>query len=423
MARAFRITVAAVVALILWFALVLFGAREGWLRPMPAPAGDTAGFMRWAEGRYAATAHGNIAIVLLDDGAIARTCFASHGRAVDADSLFQVASLSKWLTAWGVMTLVEQGRIDLDAPVSRYLTRWRLPDGDYDNDQVTVRRLLGHTSGLTDGLGFLGFGPDQTPLSIEDELTAPGDVMPGASGAVRVGAAADGVWRYSGGGYLILQLLIEEVTQQPFNDYMRGAVLAPLGMNGSTFVDPDAQRLAEFHADDGSAATHYRFTATGAASLYTSADDLTRFLNAQRDGGGVLRPATLATMHTPEAFVFWLPVWGLGPTLYAPTRAGGFVIGHDGQNHPAINTTARVDPATGDGVIVLHTGSATLAREIGGEWTYWQTGIVPLDTLAMFDAPRILIVFAIGALVIVLGAVALARPRAAESRGRTSRGT
>ena len=204
----------------------------------------------------------------------------------------------------------------------------------------------------------------------------------------------------------------------PFNDYMRAAVLEPLGMGASTFADPDPDRLAEFYALDGSPATHYRFTAAGAASLYTSAADLTRFLQAHVEGPdgappgrGVLAPATLEAMRAPEACLFGMPVWGLGPTLYAPNGAGGFVIGHDGANDPAINTTARLDPATGDGLIVLGTGSATLAREIGGEWLYWQTGIVGLDTLALFDLQQVLIAFAAGALAIVAAAFVLARRR------------
>lgn len=416
MGRLFRIILVGIVALALWAALVAFGAREGWWRPMPAPQGDTAGFMRWAQERYAAQTHGNFAIVLLDDGEVAQSYYASHGRAVDAGSLFQVASLSKWLTAWGVMTLVEQGRIDLDAPVSRYLTRWRLPESEFDNDQVTVRRLLSHSAGLTDGLGFLGFTPDQAIPSIEQELSEATDAMAGANGVVRAGAPADGTWRYSGGGYLILQLVIEEVTQEPFNDYMRRAVLAPLGMGLSTFVDPDPNRLADFYAADGSQAIHYRFAATGAASLYTSASDMTRFLQAHVAGAdgapagrGVLSPRTLEMMRAPEARLAMFPVWGLGLTLYAPNGAGGFVIGHDGGNFPAINTTARIDPATGDGIVVLETGSATLASEIGGAWTYWQIGIVPLDTIALFDLQRVLIVFAVGALVILVGAIVFAR--------------
>ena len=408
MKRLLRILFVAISALAIWAILIVVGAREGWWRPMPAARGDTAEFMRWAESRYAAESRGNIAIVLLDDGQVARTYFASHGRPVDGDSLFQVASLSKWLTAWGVMTLVEQRRIDLDGPVSRYLTRWRLPPSEFDNDEVTIRRLLSHTAGLTDDLGFRGFAPDQTVPSIEQELRHTSDALPGVSGVVRVGVRPGTTWRYSGGGYLILQLVIEEVTRESFNDYMRRAVFEPLGMDASTFVDPDPDHLAEFYAPDGSHAVHYEFTALGAASLYTSAADLTRFLQAQVSGSdaappgrGVLRPATLDAMHTPQAYLLGLPVWGLGATLYAPNGAGGFIVGHDGGNAPAINTTARVDPATGDGILVLQTGSATLAREIGGAWSYWQSGVVGLDTLVVFDLRRLSIPFASGALVIV----------------------
>jgi CubicO group peptidase (beta-lactamase class C family) len=402
------------VLLALWTALVGLNARNGWLREEPARAGDTAGFVRWASSRYAGGSKGNIAIVLLDHGRPAESFFASHGRAVDEHTLFQVASLSKWLTAWGVMALVEEGRVDLDAPVSRYLTRWHLPPGRYDDSGVTVRRLLAHTSGLTDGLGFRGFAPGQAVPSLEQELIHTTDALPSADGVVRVGAEPGSGWRYSGGGYLILQLLIEDVTHEDFDAYMRRTIFGPLGMPDSTFEDPDPVRLADIFAVDGTPATHYRFAATGAASLYTSAADLTAFLRAQLPGPrsapagrGVLTPATLREMATPQAALFGFPVWGLGVSLYAPTPGGGFVIGHDGQNHPAINTTARLDPATGNGIIVLATGSPSLAREIGGEWTFWQTGKVGLDTLVLFDGPHILIVFAAGVIVIV-GSIAAA---------------
>ena len=385
---------------------------------MPAAKGDAAGFLRWAESRYAAESKGNLAMVLLDHGAVAGSYFASHGRAVDGNSLFQVASLSKWITAWGVMTLVEQHRIDLDAPVSRYLTRWHLPPSEFGDEGVTVRRLLSHTAGLTDGLGFRGYAPGQTPLTIEEELTHSGDAQPGASGVVRVGAEPGTTWRYSGGGYLLLQLLIEEVTHQSFDEFMRSAVLRPLGMTESTFVDPDPAHLADFYDSDGSKAIHYRFTALAAASLYTSVADVTRFLEAQirgpdgaPPGRGVLAPATLDAMRTPHAFLCGMPVWGLGETLYVPNAAGSYVIGHDGSNHPAINTTARIDPATGDGIVVLESGNGTLATEIGGQWVFWHTGTVGLDTLAVIDAPGLLIALVSGVLVIAIVGVLIAWPR------------
>jgi len=274
-----------------------------------------------------------------------------------------------------------------------------------------VRRLLSHTAGLTDDLGFRGYPPGRTPPSIEAELTRAADAMPGRSGVVRVGIQPGTTWDYSGGGYLLLQLLIEEVSHRPFNDYVRQAVLLPLGMRASTFVDPDPSHLAEFYDRDGSRAIHYKFTALAAASLYTSTDDLTRFLQAQLPGPrgepagrGVLKPETLARMRQIEARVYGIPIWGLGNVLYAPTGAGGFVVGHDGNNFPAINTTARIDPATGDGIVVLSTGNGILASEIGGDWTYWHTGVVDLPTIA-FEARTTLIILAAGASLIVLGAI------------------
>lgn len=411
MKRLSGIVFVATIALLVWVALVAVGAREGWLRAMPAAKGDTAGFLRWAESRYEEESKGNFAIVLLDHGRVAETYFAAHGRAVDGDSLFQAASMSKWITAWGVMTLVEKGRIDLDVPVSRYLTRWHLPASKFDNDGVTVRRLLSHTAGLTDDLGFRGFAPVHQLPTIEQELTQAKDAQPGASGITRVEVQPGTNWRYSGGGYLMLQLLIEEVTQEPFNDYMRHAVFQPLGMKASTFVDPDPANLADFYNADGSKAIHYKFTALAAASLYTSVADMTRFLQAQISGSkgeapgrGVLTPITLKAMRMPHAFLYGIPVWGLGETLYVPNGADSYIVGHDGSNYPAINTTARIDPATGDGLVVLETGNSRLAMEIGGEWVFWRTGIFDLQTLVLFCGRNILIALLSGVLVILITA-------------------
>ncbi len=404
MPRWLRIALVAVLALALWAVFVGAGVRGGWWRPMPAAPGDVQGFIASARAHYEHESKGNIALALLVQGRVAGTYFASHGRPVDGASLFQVASMSKWFTAIAVMTLVEQGRIDLDAPVPRYLKRWKLPPSRFDNNGVTVRRLLSHTAGLTDGLGYRGFAPGQTPQSLPASLTQAADPMPMASGKVEVGSEPGTTWRYSGGGYTLLQLLIEDVTGEAFNAYMRRAVLLPLGMAHSTFVDPDPGHLADFYDSDGAKAIHYKFTALAAASLYTSVDDLTRFLATQAPGGhGVLTPQSIAAMRTVTARVYGIPLWGLGNILYAPNGAGGFIVGHDGNNYPAINTTARIDPATGDGIIVLSSGNGTTASRIGGDWTYWQTGVVDLPTIA-FEAGTSVTILAIGAVVIVVAA-------------------
>lgn len=232
---------------------------------------------------------------------------------------------------------------------------------------------------------------------------------------MRVGYAPGSEFHYSGGGYTLLQLLIEDVTGQPFNDYMKHAVLEPLHMANSTFVLPDSggPKVAEFYDVDGKPATHYRFTAVAAASLYTSTSDLTALLQAyvpgphgEPEGRGVLQPATLRDMRKPQVYEYGAAIWGLGTILYAENNEGGFIIGHDGNNDPAINTTARIDPASGDGIVLLETGNALMATQIAGEWVFWRTGNV--DTfMVLMDMRQMFPLLAGGWAVMVLGAVFL----------------
>ena len=97
--------------------------------------------------------------------------------------------------------------------------------------------------------------------------------------------------------------------------------------------------------------------------------------------------------------------------LYASNNAGGHIIGHDGNNGPAINTVARFNPATGDGIVILSTGSETLATELAGEWVFWKTGnIDSLLFLMMFET--MLAWMAIGSLIIlVVGGALIWRTR------------
>jgi|JI10StandDraft_1071094.scaffolds.fasta_scaffold11002_12 CubicO group peptidase (beta-lactamase class C family) len=409
-----RIGVTATLLLIGWTAMIATGVLQGWSHRPLAPRGDTSAFVTAAVARIEHENAGNAAFVLLDDGRVVAEHFQSIGEPVDRDTLFQVASLSKWVTAWGVMTLVDEGRINLDAPISTYLKRWHLPDGAFDETQVTARRLLSHTAGLTDGLGYGGFTPGQTVQRLEDSLTHASDASPDADGRVRVGAEPGENFLYSGGGYALLQLVIEEVSGEPFNDYMQRAVLSPLGMTLSTFVLPEgATNVAQSFNEHGGEAILYNFSAPAAASLYTSAADLTQFLqanvageNGTLPGRGVLTPEALAEMRHPHAYQYGAEIWGLGTILYAPNNADGFVVGHDGSNTPAINTSARIDPATGDGIILLETGNARLATDIAGEWVFWNTGNVDLFVL-LADTQSAFPILVAGWIAIFIGATVL----------------
>jgi CubicO group peptidase (beta-lactamase class C family) len=380
----------AVVAVVACVAVIVAGTIYGWWRDALAPREQTADFVAAATAKLEKESGGNAAFVLVEDGQIASEHYLSRGAAVDRDTRFQVASLSKWATAWGVMTLVEKGAIDLDAPVSTYLRRWQLPASAGGNEKVTARRLLSHTAGLTDGLGYGGFAPGQPVQTLEESLTRASDASPGADGAVKVGMEPGSRFAYSGGGYALLQLIIEEVSGQSFNDYMTRAVFAPLGMTRSTYsLDDAAENVAESYDTDGSLATRYRFSAPSAAGLYTSAGDMARFIqahtpgrNGEPIGRGVLRPDTVAAMRAPHASQWGAAIWGLGVILYAENGANDFVIGHDGMNEPAINTSARLDPDTGDGIVVLETGNELLATELASEWVFWNTGNVDFLTVA-----------------------------------------
>ena len=134
-----------------WAALVFMTLSEGWSRSTLVESEDPQAFLAAAQAEAMASNRGNLAFVMLEDGREVGSFTLSQGDPVERDTLFQVASLGKWLTAWGVMALVEEGRIDLDAPVSTYVTRWQLPASEFDADGVTIRRLLSHTAGLDDG--------------------------------------------------------------------------------------------------------------------------------------------------------------------------------------------------------------------------------------------------------------------------------
>src|SRR5690606_22168079 len=124
-----------------------------------APPDDAEAFLREAVARISEANRDDAALVLIENGAVAGEHYSGSADTVDRDTVFPVASVSKWITAWGIMTLVEAGGLDLDRPAEDSLTRWKLPPSRFDHRGVTVRRLLSHTAGLTDGLGFGDYGP------------------------------------------------------------------------------------------------------------------------------------------------------------------------------------------------------------------------------------------------------------------------
>jgi CubicO group peptidase (beta-lactamase class C family) len=281
----------------------------------------------------------------------------ASGRHVTPQTTFNIGSMSKSVTSWGALHLVEEGRLELDRPVDSYLTRWHLPTSQYDNAGVTVRRLLSHTAG-TSLPSVTPFRSSAAVPSLEDLLT--GSVT--GSGGVRVILPPGTKFQYSGGGYDVLQLLVEERSGRAFGAYMRSAVLQPLRMTHSAFGWPPeiAAAAATPYNSLGQPAAPERFTEVAAAGLQTTVADFARLAAAElagpkgeRPGRGVLSPDLVRLMHTPTPPS---KEWGLGHEVLRDSATGLTFVGHNGAN-TGFRAIFQVAPATGDGLVVLTNSS------------------------------------------------------------------
>jgi len=184
------------------------------------------------------------------------------------DALFQAGSISKPVTALAALELAGRGAVDLEADVNDRLTSWRLPGPQ----RVSLRQLLGHTSGL--GVRFYpGYRQGAEAPTVVQSLDG---VPPAETKAVRVRPSYYDKFDYSGGGYTVIQQLIADVTGVPFADAAGDLVLRPLGMTSSTFAQPppDGLRPRAARAD-------WRvYPEAAAAGLWTTPEDLARFATA-----------------------------------------------------------------------------------------------------------------------------------------------
>ena len=198
------------------------------------------------------------------------------------DTIYMVASCSKPVAAVLVLQQVERGTIDLDVPVNRYLRRWQVPDNDFTADHpVTLRGCLSHTAGLTvNGWGVVPRDGSPVPTPLDLLEGRPPSHMP----PVVVDRAHDGTSRYSGGGYLLAQMVLEDVLDRSFEDLADKMLFAPLGMRRSTYRHPlPAQYhhdVASGHGDDGRPTPGGWMIAPerAAGGLFSTARDYATFL-------------------------------------------------------------------------------------------------------------------------------------------------
>jgi CubicO group peptidase (beta-lactamase class C family) len=292
--------------------------------------------------RLEAHAEPGIAVAFIDgcQASIRTYGVADRERAtpVRPDTVFNLGSISKTFTAWTVMTLVEAGRVKLDDPVDVYLKRWQLPESTFDRRAVTVRRLLNHTAGIS--IPSVSGVDRGAPLpSVIDELNGRGP----AKIPVQIIKAPGETFDYSGGGYAILQLLVEDVTGQPLAAYAKKAVFDPLGMRSTAFgwTAETVQRAATPYLGDGSAYRLREFSAAGAAGLVSTIEDMSRFARAHCAGAhadaahAVLKPATLELMRAqgvPAASLGRGALYGLGYNVFPAPSPAFTVAGHSGSN-------------------------------------------------------------------------------------------
>lgn len=409
--RSYKYIAFIILAILLWTSFIGYGFIDGFLLRPITSRNTTEAFIEATKEKIDNEFVGNFAMTLIENGKVSKDLFYSIDKPVDKNTVFPAASISKWVTSFGVLKLVEQGKLDLEKPVDDYLTRWHLPKSEFDNKKVTVRKLLSHSSGLVDDLGYGGFSPDETLQTIEESLTKATD-SDYSDGVAIVGYEPGSKYMYSGAGYTILQLLIEETSGQSFQEYMTQEVFEPLKMEKTTFVlseRPDIQ-LAQIYKNDGTTREMNKFTALAAASLFTTTADLSKFLEANISSNAVLSNETIAKMSIPETFINNIGVYGLGPHLYSQNDKNSNIIGHDGSGNNAINTAARIDLKSKNGIIILETGNYDIASGIADEWIFWKAGIA--DYVVMQRNKTYLLTLLIaGYLIIVLLSVFIIRKK------------
>lgn len=272
---------------------------------------------------------------------------------ITASTGFNIASISKLFTAFAIMKLVEEGKIDLDAPASTYLTRWKLPKSNYDHNKVTIRHLLSHTAGISIH-GYPGFDKKKELPSIEASLK--GHIGPSQTNKkVDIILEPQTQFKYSGGGYTILQLVIEEVTQLSFETYMDSAIFQPLGMTHTSFKITKGllKRSATPYDDNHNTVPFVYFTAKAAAGLQTTLNDFITFTNEILNNHTLVSKKMMDIMTTASPLTKGGMKYGLGVKIL---QLGPIQLkGHSGTNS-GWQSAYFIDFKNKNGLIMLTNG-------------------------------------------------------------------
>lgn len=273
-------------------------------------------------------------------------------------TLFQAASISKPVSAYAALKEVERGKINPEENVNSYLKSWKLPDNQFTKEKkVNLKHLLSHSGGLSVG-GFAGYPVSEKIPTLTEVLDGK---KPANSPAIRVDKVPGGTFRYSGGGYCVMQQMLIDLEGKPFPQIMDELVLGPLGMKNSSYRQPlPADRLkfaATGYLPDGSETKGKRHTypEMAPAGLWTTAEDLAKFaidlqLTIKGQSKKVLSQAMAVQMISPFIEEFE----GLG--IFLEKKGNDRYFGHGGWNE-GFSSRFTASKDSGDGVVVLTNGN------------------------------------------------------------------
>lgn len=276
------------------------------------------------------------------------------GRKMAIGDYCRVESISKSVTAWGVMKLVDEGKIELDKPIVAYLKSWKLPDSRFSEDKITIRQLLSQSSGMPLGTIGVRYAPTEDKPSLREILSRDAVLFqePGIS------------FSYSNTGFILLELLIEEVTGQAFAAYMQKEVLLPLGMRNSSFVwNRDwSHQIPIGYNSAGKPIPAYVYPDKAAGGLFATVGDVAKFVSAgmphfSMNGIDVLSTQSIDKLYTSMTdlsgyYQLVFDAYGLGHFIefLPPTMMKS--ISHGGQGSGWM-THFQAVPKTGDGIVIL----------------------------------------------------------------------
>ncbi len=279
-------------------------------------------------------------------------CDAKRQRDIRDNTLFQVASISKVYAAWGVMALHEKGLIGLDECINQYLKIWKLESKKFSPDRVTVSSLLGHTGGINVPY-YVGNSKEYTGNTL-DSITGKTDKRTRISIVEEPGAK----FIYSGGGYTLLQLLIEESTGRKFEEYMKEIIFEPLKMESSTFFQLELDERYTRNFDSfGKEIIQYKFAEKAAAGMYSSIQDMSLFINENlqaynmEKAYSVLKNESVFKIHSRVERAI-----GYGYGIAIMNVSGYKILYHSGTNIGS-NAFFLMIPKLGNAVCVLTNSS------------------------------------------------------------------